>query len=128
MRKMHAQLAQMIARPGYAACDGNELCFQLRQLDTELRNDYERYDSYVAEDKKEKSSADSVEIFTDNVKTIQNARTQISRGVNRKTPHTEASLQKLQDAVNTLHTLNQVIKPETADKLKALGIVMPQHA
>ena len=128
MRKMHAQLAQMIARPGYAACDGNELCFQLRQIDTELRNDYERYDTYVAEDKKEMSSADSVEKFTDNVKIIQNARTQISRGVNRKTPHTEASLQKLQDAVNTLHTLNQVIKPETADKLKALGIVIPQHA
>ena len=47
MRKLHAQLAQMIARPGYAACDGNELCYQLRQLDTALRNDYEAYDSFV---------------------------------------------------------------------------------
>ena len=33
MERLHFQLAQMIAKPGYAPCDGNELCYQLRQID-----------------------------------------------------------------------------------------------
>ena len=133
MSRLHFQLAQMIAKPDYAPCDGNELCYQLRQVDTDLRNDYQIYDSYAIETAKPENSigndddkADSVDIFTDNVKTIQNARTAISRGLGRNTPHTEDSLKKLQDAVNTLFALKQTIKPETMDKLKAVGISIPQ--
>ena len=133
MSRLHLQLAQMIAKPDYAPCDGNELCYQLRQMDTDLRNDYQIYDSYVIDsDTTDGSSAgddnqtDRVDVFTDNVKTIQNARTAISRGLGRKTPHTEDSLKKLQDAVNTLFALKQTIKPETVEKLKAVGVSIPQ--
>ena len=133
MRRLHFQLAQMIAKPDYAPCDGNELCYQLRQVDADLRNDYQIYDSYAIESatpdagtSNDDSKGDSVDVFTDNVKTIQNARTAISRGLGRKTPHTEDSLKKLQDAVNTLFALKQAIKPETMDKLKAVGISIPQ--
>ena len=133
MSRLHFQLAQMIAKPDYAPCDGNELCYQLRQVDADLRNDYQIYDSYAIESatpeagtSNDESKGDSVDVFTDNVKTIQNARTAISRGLGRKTPHTEESLQKLQEAVNTLFALKQTIKPETMDKLKAVGISIPQ--
>ena len=125
MRKLHAQLAQMIAKPNYAACDGNELCYQLRTLDTAIRSDYERYDTYVLQ---AESKKDSLEVYTDNVKTITNARSTISRGLSRKTPHTSSSLQKVQDAVNTLYALKQSVKPETADRLKNIGITLPQDA
>lgn len=130
MARLHFQLSQMIAKPDYAPCDGNELCYQLRQVDDDLRNDYEIYDTYdvvksVVSSKPE-AAADNVDVFTDNVKTIQNARTAISRGLGRKTPHTEESLRKLQDAVNTLFALKQIIKPETTEKLKAVGISIPQ--
>ena len=130
MSRLHYQLAQMIAKPGYAPCDGNELCFQLRKVDDDLRNDYAIYDSYAVNPAAPVSTGDvpdSVEVFTDNVKTIQNARTAISRALNRKTPHTEDSLQKLQNAVNTLFALKQVIKPETIEKLKALNISIPNN-
>lgn len=130
MRSLHAQLAQMIAKPDYAPCDGNELCFMLRQVDTELRNDYEIYDSFSLtqpEKKMAAPAADSVEVFTDNVKTIQNARTAISRGLSRKTAHTQASLKKMQDAVNTLSALRQSLKAETIEKLKALGVAVPDN-
>ena len=133
MSRLHFQLAQMVAKPDYAPCDGNELCYQLRQMDTDLRNDYQIYDSYAIESatpdagtSNDDSKGDSVEVFTDNVKTIQNARTAISRGLGRKAPHTDESLQKLQEAVNTLLALKQAIKPETMDKLKAVGISIPQ--
>lgn len=129
MGRLHFQLAQMIAKPGYAPCDGNELCFQLRKIDDDLRNDYDIYDSYVVKEDIDTASdsSDKLEAFTDNVRTIQNARTTISRSLSRKTPHTEASLQKLQDAVNTLFTLKQNIKAETAEKLTALGISVPNR-
>ena len=127
MRQLHAQLAQMIARPGYAPCDGNELCYLLRQVDTELRNDYEIYDSYKLGVKKpSKPAPDSLEVYTDNVRTIQNARTAVSRGLNRKTPHSVESLKKLQDAVNTLNALKQTLKAETIDRLRNLGIAVPE--
>lgn len=133
MSRLHFQLAQMIAKPDYAPCDGNELCYQLRQVDADLRNDYQIYDSYAIESampdagtSNDDSKGDSVDVFTDNVKTIQNARTAISRGLGRKTPHTEESLQKLQEAVNTLFAMKQAIKPETMDKLKAVGVSIPQ--
>ena len=126
MRKLHAQLAQMIARPGYAACDGNEICYQLRQLDTALRNDYEAYDSFVLDDKKPTASADHVDVFTDNVKKIQAARAAVSRGIARKTPHTKESFEKLENAVKALVALNQTLKPATVEKLAALGITVTQ--
>lgn len=130
MARLHFQLSQMIAKPDYAPCDGNELCYQLRQVDDDLRNDYEIYDTYdvvkSVVSSKPDAAADNVDVFTDNVKTIQNARTAISRGLGRKTPHTEESLRKLQDAVNTLFALKQTIKPETTEKLKAVGISIPQ--
>lgn len=129
MERMHFQLAQMIAKPGYAPCDGNELCFQLRKIDDDLRNDYDIYDTYnvvnTVVSRNSDAARDSVEVFTDNVKTIQKARTALSRGLSRKTPHTEESLQRLQDAVNTLFALKQAIKPETVEKLIALGISVP---
>ena len=123
MRKYHAQLAMMIAKPGYAPCDGNELCYQLRNLDTDLRKDYERYDNYKAES----VSAGNEKVATDNMKTVQNARTAISRGLSRK-KQTEESLKNIQDAVNTLIALKQVLKPATIDKLKAIGIEVPVYA
>ena len=126
MRKLHAQLAQMIARPGYAACDGNEICYQLRQLDTALRNDYEAYDSFVNGDNKPAASTDRVDVFTDNVKKIQAARAAVSRGIARKTPHTKESFEKLENAVKALVALNQTLKPATVEKLAALGITVPQ--
>ena len=127
MSRLHYQLSQMIARPDYAPCDGNELCFQLRQVDDDIRNDYAIYDSFKVEPAADGAAAqsDSVEVFTDNVKTIQNARTAISRGLARKTPHTDESLQKLQEAVNTLFALKQTLKAETVEKLKALNIAIP---
>ena len=128
IRQYHAQLAQMVAKPDYSACDGNELCYQLRQMDDALRADYAKYDSWTpptvaSGDTEEK--ADSVDVFTDNVKTIQNARTAISRGLARNTPHTTESLQKIQDAVNTFFALKQTVKPETIEKLKTIGITIP---
>jgi len=126
MRKLHTQLAQMIARPGYAACDGNEICYQLRQLDTALRNDYEAYDSFVIDDKKPSASADRVDVFTDNVKTIQTARAAVSRGIARKTPHTKESFEKLENAVKALVALKQKLKPATVEKLAAIGITIPR--
>lgn len=125
MRQLHAQLAVLIAQPDYSPCDGNEICFQLRTADTALRNDYHRYDTYKASAAGEEEEKDTMEVFTDNVKTIQNARTIISRGLSRKSAHTDESLTKVQDAVNTLYALKQVIKPETIEKLKAIGVVIP---
>ena len=139
MRQLHAQLAQMIASPGYAPCDGNELCYILRQTDTELRADWQLYDEYVITPKEPEGEAptedpdkdadtdkrDSVEVFTDNVKTIQNARTAITRGLKVESPN-EAQLQKLQKAVDTLVALKQVIKPETIKRLEAVGVNVPK--
>ena len=127
MRKVRAQLAQMVAKPDYAACDGNELCYQLRQMDDALRAAYQKYDSWtpptVAEGKKVEK-VDSVDAFTDNMKTIQNARTTISRGLSRQKQSAQ-SLQKIQDAVNTLISLHQNVKPDTLKKLSAIGITVP---
>ena len=121
--ELHAQLGVMIAKPGYAPCDGNELCFQLGEMDKAQRKAFERYDKFQLP--KPTAQPDSAEVFTDNVKTVQNARTLISRGLSRKT-QTEESLQKIQNAVDTLFALKQTIKPETMAKLKAIGITIPQ--
>lgn len=134
MRQLHAQLAQLMARPDYAPCDGNELCYLLRKADTDLRNDYETYDSFVitpnAPEGQKAAPEDRVDEFTDNVKAIQNARAVISRGLSRKTDHTEESLRNVQDAVNTLFELRQAVSPKTIEKLKALNIAIPgtEHA
>ena len=119
----------MIAKPGYAPCDGNELCFQMRQIDDALRKDYETYDSWqpsAAGQSSEDAKPDSVDVFTNNVKVIQNARTAVSRGLARKTQN-EESLKNIQSAVNTLFALKQVVKPVTVEKLKAIGITIPQQ-
>ena len=119
MRQLHAQLEAMIAQPGYRACDGNELCYTLLQADNEIRNDYKRYDEWQPAKPK-----DRVEEFTDNVKTIQNARSYITRGLQKKKIDDKTKA-KMQDCVNTLIALHQVIKPETAERLKAIGIAIP---
>ena len=129
LAKMHYQLAQMVAKPGYAACDGNELCYQMRKLDDSIREDYKRYDSWQpssAPKKQEKKQADSVDNFTDSMKTIQTARTAVSRGLGRKTQN-EESLKNIQEAVNTLISLKQTFKPATVEKLKAIGITIPKN-
>ena len=119
MRQLHAQLEAMIARPGYRACDGNELCYTLLQADNELRNDYRRYDEWQPGKPK-----DSVEVFTDNVKTITSARSYITRGLQKKKLD-DKTLAKMQECVNTLFALHQTIKPETVVRLKAIGIAVP---
>ena len=129
LAKMHYQLAQMVAKPGYAACDGNELCYQMRKLDDSIREDYKRYDSWQpssAPKKQGKKQADSVDNFTDSMKTIQTARTTVSRGLGRKTQN-EETLKNIQEAVNTLISLKQTFKPATVDKLKAIGITIPKN-
>ncbi len=115
-REAHNRLLVMVSKPDYQACDGNELCHALLETDNQIRKNYEAYDSYVIKD-----AGDSVDNFTDDLKTIQNARTTITRGLQRKTQD-EASRQKIQDAVNTLKALQQVMKPATIEKLKAIGI------
>lgn len=129
IRQLHTQLAQMISQPDYSPCDGNELCYQLRQLDTDLREAYQVYDSFALPEEKpqpkEKPQTDKVETFVSDVKTIAKARTAISRGLKLEN-QTEKSLQKLQDAVNTLYSLKQTIKDETVERLKKLGIAIPE--
>lgn len=129
IRQLHNQLLVMVEKPGYQACDGNELCHTLREADTQLRKAYAEYDSYViipahAEGGEKK---DSVDEFTDNMKAIQNARTIITRGLQRKT-QTPDSLKKISDAVNTLVALKQVLRPVTVGKLEAIGIKVPANA
>ena len=121
LSRLHYQLAQMIAKPGYAACDGNELCFQMRQIDDALRSSYATYDDYQLS-----TTSETPDSAPDQIKTVQNARTAISRGLSRKTQD-EESLSKLQDAVNTLFALKQTVKTATVSKLKALGIVIPNE-
>ena len=57
----------MISQPDYSPCDGNELCYQLRQLDTDLRDAYQVYDSFALPEEKpqpkEKPQTDKVETF-----------------------------------------------------------------
>lgn len=122
IRQAHNQLLVMVSKPGYQACDGNELCSVLRQTDDQLRKDYKLYDSYVIRpEQKEVAKKDSVDVFTDNLKTVANARTAITRGLARKTQD-EKSLKKIQDAVDTLIALNQKLMPATIKKLQAIDI------
>jgi len=121
IRQLHNQLLVMVSKPGYQPCDGNELCHTLREADTLLRQNYKKYDSFVVVPGQSKESQDDVEVTIDNMKVIQNARTAISRGLQRE-QQTEESLQKLQEAYDTLTALHQNIKPETVAKLKAAGV------
>lgn len=117
IRQLHNQLLVMVSKPGYQACDGNELCYTLSEADKQLRKDYQKYDTYVVGD----GNHDSVDAFTDNVKIIGSARTAISRGLQRKT-QTDESRKKIQSAVDTLKSLGQVIKPATVEKIKVIGV------
>ncbi len=129
IRQMHNDLLLMVNKPGYEACDGNELCHVLYETDTELRKNYHRYDTYVltpaSGQKVEKK--DSVDVFTDNLKTVANARTAITRGLARKSQD-EKSLKKIQDAVDTLAALKQKLMPATVKKLQAIGIKVSANA
>lgn len=122
MRQLHAQLEVMVTKPDYQPCDGNELCHLLRQTDTELRNDYRRYDEW--KEGASTANGDGADAYADKVKAVGSARTAISRGLQRKTQD-EKSLAKIQEAVNTLHDLGQDIKPATVEKLKAIGVAVP---
>lgn len=126
MRSLHIQLTNMISKSDYEPCDGNELCFMLRQTDTDIRNDYAIYDSYelepdtAADDHAEKDD----NVVTDNVKVIQKCRAAITRNLNNTNP-SEEQLAKVQEAVNTLVALKQTFKPGTLERLKAAGISIP---
>ena len=125
IRELHVQLSVMISKPDYQPCDGNELCYLLRQADTDLRNNYALYDSYVAiPDSPSSDTADKVDNLSDNVKAIQKARTTITRNL-KEEDLTDKQLQKVQDAVNVLVSLKQDFKPETIERLKAVGISIP---
>lgn len=125
MRSLRAQLQIMVSQPNYQPCDGEELAYQLKQLDTALRNDYSIYDNFDAS--KGNSKPDSIDGYTDNVKTVQNARTQINRLL-KKEELSEKELLSLQDAVNTLVALKQSFKPVTIERLKKAGVAIPETA
>ncbi|MCH3994137.1 MAG: hypothetical protein LKE54_03630 [Prevotella sp.] len=122
MRKLHTQLEQMIAKPGYQACDGNELCYQLRQLDNSLRADYASYDNYKPEEKKQLTPEEEVQ---EKIKQINLARVYISRHLSKETL-TDDEIDMLQDAVNLLHAEKANMKEDTINKLKAVGVVIPE--
>lgn len=115
LRQMHEQLLLMTSSKDYEPCDGNELCHVMLQTDADIRNDYKRYDTYKAGD------AGTV---ADDVKAAGAARTAITRALSRKN-NTEEQLEALQDAVNLLYKLGGTQKPATVEKLKALGISIP---
>lgn len=125
MRSLRAQLQIMVSQPNYQPCDGEELAYQLKQLDTALRNDYSIYDNYDAH--QGNSEPDSIDGYTDKVKTVQNARTQINRLL-KKEELSEKELLSLQDAVNTLVALKQSFKPVTIERLKKAGVAIPETA
>lgn len=129
IRQMHNELMLMVVKPGYQACDGNELCHVLRETDTKLRENFKRYDTYVItpDSGQKNEKKDSVDVFTDNLKTVANARTAITRGLGRKTQD-EKSLKKIQDAVDTLTALKQKLMPATIKKLVAIGIKVNGNA
>lgn len=120
MREIHTQLELLIAKPDYQACDGNELCYALRQTDNALRADYKKYDDYKAPDHPETPEEKAQRI----VKETGAARTCISRTL-KKEELTDKDVEKLQDAVNTIIENKADIKPETIEKLKAAGVTIP---
>lgn len=123
--ELHAQLAAMVAKPDYQSCDGNELCYQLRQADNALRKDYDRYDSYKIPDGTETHEETAEEKAQRIMKQIQSARTTISRTL-KKNQLADKDVDKLQTAVNTLADNNAEIKDETIEKLKAAGVTIPE--
>lgn len=120
--QLHAQLAAMVAKPDYQSCDGNELCYQLRQADNALRKDYATYDGYKEEQHHEETPEEKAQRI---MKQIQSARTTISRTL-KKEQLTDKDVDKLQSAVDTLIDNNADIKPETIEKLKAAGVTIPE--
>ena len=114
IRQLHAQLQTMITKPGYQACDGNELCHTLLEADTALRRDYERYDSW-------KGGEDIPKGDDDPVKMVQKARTALSRALNRKTQDKD-SLARIREALSVLNENSAQIKDTTRQKLSAIGI------
>lgn len=123
MRQLHMQLALMIKEADYQPCDGNEMCYQLCQADNELRNNYNLYDSFCETEKaEEQQPAEKAAI--DDVKTVQAARTLISRRTAKKNI-TDEDKEAIQEAVNVLVSMKVTMKPQTIEKLKALDIAIP---
>ena len=58
------------------------------------------------------------------MKTVQNARTAITRALQRKN-HTPEQLQALQQSVDTLLAMKQTITEKTISRLKEIGITVP---
>lgn len=116
IRQLHVQLQTMISKPGYQACDGNELCHTLLEADTALRRDYERYDKWQEGGDTHVTNGDD-----DPVKLVQKTRTALSRALNRKKQDKD-SLDRIRKALAVLKENGAEIKPATRDKLSALGI------
>lgn len=114
IRQLHAQLQTMISKPGYQACDGNELCHTLLEADTEMRRDYERYDSW-------KDGGNIPKGDDDPVKLVQKARTALSRALSRKRQD-DGSLARIRESLSVLKENGAEIKETTRQKLSAIGI------
>ena len=114
IRQLHAQLQTMISKPGYQACDGNELCHTLLEADTEMRRDYERYDSW-------KDGGNIPKGDDDPVKLVQKARTALSRALSRKRQD-DGSLARIRESLSVLEENGAEIKETTRQKLSAIGI------
>lgn len=114
IRQLHAQLQTMISKPGYQACDGNELCHTLLEADTEMRRDYERYDSW-------KDGGSIPKGDDDPVKLVQKARTALSRALGRKRQD-DGSLARIRESLSVLKENGAEIKETTRQKLSAIGI------
>lgn len=122
--QLHAQLAQMIAKPDYQPCDGNELCHVMGEANAELHKNYAKYDGYSTEGEDSRKKVDDE---TGDVQVISSARTTISRGLNRRT-QTDESLQKIREAVAVIVSKGQKLKPKTVERLNAIGISVPDNA
>lgn len=125
MRKLHAQLAVMVAKPDYQACDGNELCYVLRQTDNALRKDYDTYDTYKVDGGEDPHVETPEEKAQRIIKQIQSARTSISRTL-KKEQLTDKDIDKLQSAVDILSDNKAEIKTETVERLRAAGVIIPE--
>lgn len=125
MRKLHAQLAAMISKPDYQACDGNEICYLLRQEDNALRKDYETYDSYKADDgtAHEETPEEKAARINDQ---INKARVYVTRTL-KKEKLDEDDVDTLQDAANLIYNVGKKFKPDTIEKLKAVGVTIPEN-
>lgn len=123
--QLHAQLAAMVAKPDYQSCDGNELCYQLRQADNALRKDYDRYDNYKIPDGTESHEETAEEKAIRINDQINKARVYVTRTL-KKGNLDEDDVDTLQDAVNLIYNVGKSFKPDTIEKLKAAGVTISE--